>query len=383
VTNRPLVLSFLGVLALAALAQAQTFSTLHYFTGHEDGASPYAGLIQDPTGNIYGTSSGVNAQDGFGSVFEISKTPARFTVLHSFPAIGPATPLVRDAAGNFYGTAGGGSADAGIVFKIDAAGNFTVLYSFSGGSDGCGPAQGLIRDKTGSSYGTTIQCGADDGGTLFKLDRSGKFALLYTFTGGVDGGPRFGHLSMDESGNLYGVTQGGGAYGYGMLYKLSKNGKLTVLQSFAGGALDGCFPFGSVLRDKAGNLYGTTSQCGSHGYGNIWKVSASGKEIILHNFAGGTSDGCYPWGGVTRDPTGNLYGVALGCGANGYFGAVYELSAKGRLKLLHSFDDSNGEEPVGEVLRTAKGTLYGTTLAGGTGSPCVRMGCGTVWKYVP
>jgi uncharacterized repeat protein (TIGR03803 family) len=371
------------VLVLANLAQAQTFSTLHYFTGDEDGASPYAGLIQDTAGNIYGTSSGVNTQDGFGSVFGISDPAGKFTVLHSFRGFGAAAPLVRDAAGNLYGTAGGGSADAGRVFKIDAAGNFTVLYSFTGGADGCDPAQGLTRDETGSLYGTATQCGTDGGGTLFKLDSSGKFTLLYTFTGGPGGGPRFGHLTMDKSGNLYGVTQGGGAYGYGMLYKLSKNGTLTVLQSFAGGSSDGCSPLGSVVQDRAGNLYGTTSQCGSYGYGNIWKVSKMGKETILHNFAGGTSDGCYPWGGVTADPKGNLYGVTLACGASGYSGAVYELSAKGRLKLLHSFDGSDGEEPVGEVLRMTNGTLYGTTLAGGTGSRCVRMGCGTVWSYLP
>jgi uncharacterized repeat protein (TIGR03803 family) len=131
-----------------------------------------------------------------------------------------------------------------------------------------------------------------------------------------------------------------------------------------------------VVRDNAGNLYGTTNGCGSTGNGTIWKVSEKGKETILHNFAGGSSDGCYPYGGVARDTKGNLYGVTYACGANGY-GALYKLSTSGRLTLLHSFDYSDGILPIGEVLRNGKGTLYGTTYMGGT------YGYGTVWSYVP
>jgi uncharacterized repeat protein (TIGR03803 family) len=179
---------------------------------------------------------------------------------------------------------------------------------------------------------------------------------------------------MDSSGNLYGVTSAGGASNNGVLYKLGKNGTFTVLHSFAGGTTDGCGPGGTVVRDTAGNLYGT-SGCGGNNYGTIWKVNKKGKETILHNFAGGTLDGCGPPAGVTRDAKGNLYGVTYGCGAHG-FGALYELSASGKLTLLHSFDGSDGDGPVGEVLRTTQGTLFGTTQGGGNGY-------GTVWSFVP
>jgi uncharacterized repeat protein (TIGR03803 family) len=230
--------------------------------------------------------------------------------------------------------------------------------------------------------GTTFACGSSDHGTIFKVDHAGTFTLVHSFTGYADGGdPEYGHLSMDRSGNIYGVTGADGAYGYGVLYKLSKGGTLTALYSFKGGTEDGCYPAGSVLQDEAGNFYGTTYGCGPDNDGTIWKVSKKGKETIVHSFAGGTSDGCNPYAGVTRDSKGNLYGVASECGANNY-GALYELSATGKLTLLHSFADSDGAYPLGEVLRTAKGTLFGTASSGGSGT-CNGYGCGTVWSYVP
>jgi len=156
-----------------------------------------------------------------------------------------------------------------------------------------------------------------------------------------------------------------------------------VLHSFPGhGTSDGCEPYGSVVQDTAGNHYGTTLYCGLYGGGTIWKVSVKGKETILHNFAGGKSDGCRPYAGVTRDSKGNLYGVANACDANNY-GALYKLSASGKLTLLHSFDNTDGAGPVGEVRRTAKGTLFGTTSYGAGGGNYCQDGCGTVWSYVP
>jgi len=297
----------------------------------------------------------------------------------------PDTPVTRDKSGNIYGTTPyGGSNNYGAVFKIDTAGNETVLYDFTGGSDGCRPEQGLARDKAGNLYGTTYTCGSSGYGTIFRVDSAGNFTILHSFTGASsDGGsPQDGHLIMEKSGNLYGMTDlGGGSNACnggncGVLYELTKNGRFTLLHSFAGATADGCYPEGSVVQDKCGNFYGTTASCGSKNSGTIWKVSKKGKETILHNFAGGTSDGCLPEAGVARDSKGNLYGVTTYCGANGY-GALYELSAKSRLTLLRSFDYSDGDGPVGEVLRTAKGTLFGTASGGGT------YGFGTVWKDVP
>ena len=295
----------------------------------------------------------------------------------------PYAPLILDNAGNIYGTTyQGGSASFGTVFKVDTAGNETVLYGFDVGG-GCYPYQGLVRDRGGNLYGTATWCGSSTKGTIFKVGSAGNFTRLHSFRGKPsDGGhAELGHLTMDKSGDLYGATLHGGAQGRGALYKVSKSGTLTLLHSFAGGTEDGCNPSGSVARDKAGNIYGTTSACGSSGNGNVWKVSKKGKETILHNFAGGTSDGCAPEAGVARDSKGNLYGVAYGCGAYGY-GALYKLSAKGKLSLLHNFANSDGANPIGEVLRTSNGTLYGTTSWGGT-SDCNGYGCGTVWKLTP
>jgi uncharacterized repeat protein (TIGR03803 family) len=374
VTNRVHVLTFLIVLALASLAQAQTFTTLYNFTGGLDGSEPFAGVIQDPAGNLYGTTV-FGGGDDFGLVYEVN-TAGTETVLYSFTGydgLYPLAPVNRDKAGNIYGTTfSGGSSLDGAVFKINTVGNETVLNSFTYGSGGCEPSQGLVRDNAGNLYGTTLACGSSDYGTIFKVDRAGNFTLLHSFTDG--GGPEYGHLTMDRSGNLYGVTLYGGAYG--VLYKLSKSGTLTVLHSFSGGTSDGCYPSGSVVQDKAGNFYGTTYQCGSSNDGTIWKVSKKGKETILHNFAGGTSDGCNPYAGVARDSGGNLYGVAYGCGTYSY-GTLFELSASGRLTLLHSFDSTDGAYPIGEVLRGARGRLFGTTYEGGSG------GYGTVWSYAP
>jgi len=393
VTNRVYVI-ILVVLALAALAQAQTFTVLYNFTGGSDGGNSAAGVIQDPAGDLYGTTSLGGDPNcgpagwGCGVVFKLD-TAGTETPLHTFwgsDGTNPVAPVVRDRAGNIYGTTShGGSSGYGTIFKIDTAGTETVLYSFTGGPDGCYPYQGVVVDKSGSLFLTTPECGSYGYGTIFKIDSAGRFSLLHSFTGGSSDGayPWYGHLTMDWAGTLYGLTSGGGAYGNGVLYELSKKGKLTVLHSFVGGSSDGCAPNGSVVEDKAGNFYGTTSYCGSSNYGTIWKVNKKGTATILHNFAGGSSDGCNPPAGVTRDSKGNLYGVTYGCGAKNA-GALYEFSAKGTFTLLYSFgsnSDDYGFEPIGEVLRTAKGTLVGTTLA--PSPPCCEGTFGTVWKYVP
>jgi len=182
---------------------------------------------------------------------------------------------------------------------------------------------------------------------------------------------------MDGKGNLYSVASQGGTSGEGVLYKLSQNGKLTVLQSFAAGTMDGCYPYGTPAADTKGNLYGTTAGCGSSNAGIVWKVSKNGTESVLHNFAGGSSDGEYPLAGVILDSKGNLYGDTQVGGASN-LGTVFELNKKGALTLLHSFPgSSDGKLLYDGLIRDAEGHLYGTTLNGGSG------GYGTVWKLTP
>jgi uncharacterized repeat protein (TIGR03803 family) len=184
VTNRMYTIAVIGVFALATLSPAQTFTTLHNFTGRSDGGFSTTGLVQDPSGNLYGTTNAGGdlknncAPYGCGVVFKV-RTTGRETVLHTFTNTpdggGPSAPVVRDKAGNIYGTTvGGGSGNGsyGTVFKIDTAGKETVLYSFTGGSDGCAPYQGLIMDKAGHLYGTTLSCPPPYYyGTIFKIER--------------------------------------------------------------------------------------------------------------------------------------------------------------------------------------------------------------------
>lgn len=394
---KSILMCIAGMLLFAAVSAAQTFTTLYSFTGR-DGELPQAGVVRDKAGNVYGTTwwgGRFISRFNFGSgvVFKVTSDGTE-TVLHSFclythcpDGAHPGAALVPDNTGSiYYGTTvEGGSgtncfSGCGVVFKIDTTGNETVLHSFAGGtSDGCHPFQGLVRDTAGNLYGTTIFCGAHNQGTIFKIDSAGTETILHNFAGGSHGGDGSGHLVLDTAGNLYGLAAGSQVNcnnDCGVLYELTAKGKFTILHRFAGGKTDGCYPQGSVLQDTAGNFYGTTLECGSNNYGTIWKVSNTGTETILHNFVG-FSDGCAPYAGVARDLTGNLYGVTYGCGPNNY-GTLYELSAKGRLILLHSFAGTDGVNPYGEVLRTPKGTLFGTT----GGDDC-HVSCGTVWKYMP
>jgi uncharacterized repeat protein (TIGR03803 family) len=288
----------------------------------------------------------------------------------------PISALVRDGVGNLYGTTTqGGSVGAGVVFKVDPSGTETVLHNFTGGTDGVDPVGGLLLDKGGNLYGTTSQGGSSNDGIVFKIDPQGKETILHTFTGSTTDGkyPTYTSLLMDAQGALYGVTQEGGSAGGGILYKLSKTGKLTILHSFMGGTTDGCNVLGKPFMDAAGNFYGTTSSCGTHTLGTVWEVSKTGKERLLHSFAGGTSDGEYPLAGVIVDAKGNVYGTTETGGVSNV-GTVYKVSQSGKFTLVHSFKGTDGKYVYGGLVQNAKGILFGTALNGGS------IGYGTVWK---
>lgn len=338
------------------LAKTGTETVLYTFLGGTDGAGPIAGLIQDNSGNLYGTTYyGGTGQCkvektvvGCGTVFQLSPpiTGGRAwteTVLYSFQGMDGASPvasLVRDESGNFYGTTtiggagncrgGGGQQGCGTIFKLDSTGKETVLYSFTSKTDGGYPNAGLVRDTAGTMYGTTASggnltqaCGSVGCGVVFKVDQTGNETVLYSFTGtGGDGTqPYYGTLVRDSAGSLYGTTTYGGyGNGYGIVFKVSKQGKETVLYSFKG-SRDGGYPFGGLARDAAGNLYGTTSDWGKAGFGTVFKLSRTGTFIVLHGFTG--QDGAFPVGNLVRDALGNLYGVASNGGAY-YYGTVFK-----------------------------------------------------------
>ena len=368
------------------VAQAQTFTSLYNFAGPPDGAEPYAALIQDEAGNLYGTTymgGYLSCKDpyhlyGCGLVFEVNAAGVE-TVLHRFSGGTkdgefPEAPLLRDRYGNLYGTAtaGGtgncyfaGTSGCGVVFEIDTAKKESVLYSFQGGTtDGCYPAQGLVMDKVGNLYGTTGGCGTANYGTVFKVNKHGQEVLLHSFTGIDDSYPYYGHLLIDAWGDLYGLTSGEADHheAGGTLYKLTNKGKLTTLHSFTGSSGDGCYPSGTLAQDKSGSFYGTTTECGAWNVGTVWKVDKTGAETILHSFS--HWGGGYPQAGVVLDSKGNMFGVA---------GTLWELRKNDNFIVLHSFMQQVTE--AAEVLRDLKGGLYGTTIDGG------NYGYGSVWSY--
>jgi uncharacterized repeat protein (TIGR03803 family) len=354
----------LAILVFTTLAaQAQTYSVLYSFTG-KHGKYPQAGLIHDHKGTLYGTTTHGGAYND-GTVFEL-KTTGKLKVLHSFSggADGktPQAGLVRDSLGNLYGTTfAGGAYNRGVVFKVDTTGVETVLHDFKGRPDGKNPVAGLALDSLGNLYGTTLMGGTYNQGSVFKVDATGLETILYSFLGSDGGFPRAG-VVLDSEGNLYGTT-GAGAYGYGTVFKLDTTDVETVLYTFSGGD-DGALPMAGVVRDSAGNLYGTAASRGAYGYGAVFKLNTKGDEKALYSFAD-TADGGGPVAGLMRDSVGNLYGTASGGGDYNY-GVVFKVDKTGTETVLHSFTGADGVMPQAGLVRDAAGNFYGTTYRGRT-----------------
>ena len=318
-----------NVTSVSVSCAAGTATILYSFgSGPTDGTNPAAGLIMDSAGNLYGATNGGGA-NGFGTVFKISADGAE-TVLHSFAGsptdgMNPLAGLIMDSAGNLYGTTSSGGANGdGTVFKISATGTETVLHSFAGlPSDGRKANAGLTMDSAGNLSTTEAGgLGAYDFGTVFKISVDGTESILFSFSG-VDGGEPEAGLIMDSAGNLYGTTSSGGTATLltsGEVFKISPAGAETVLHFFTGGITpaitDGGYPRAGLIIDSAGNLYGTTSLGGANDEGTVFKISAAGSLSILHSFAGATTDGNEPLGGLIVDSAGNLYGTSAVGGAN-------------------------------------------------------------------
>lgn len=350
-------------------------TALYAFQGGADGIYPVAGVIMDTSGNIYGAtpSGGTN---GYGVVFKLDPN-GHETVLHAFTGgtegLEP-NGCVRDPLGNLYGTTYlGGARNGGVVFKLNPAGHETVLHTFSNGNFGTAPSSGVIGNSAGDLYGTAASGGPAGSGVVYRLSAASSYTVLYSFTGGADGGAPGGGLILDAEANLYGTAGGGNTGGSGVVYKLDPAGKETVLYIFTGGA-DGGIPGAGVIRDEAGNFYGTTGdgaiktgRCAPRGCGVVFKLSATGQETVLHTFTGG-ADGGQPFSGLIRDAAGNLYGTAE-IGGSAKQGVVFKLDTGGNYTVLYNFTGkADGGDPGGALIRDAAGNLYGTTYFGGTGS---------------
>ena len=370
-----LFILLLAVSILPVQAQTQNFAILHEFNGLFDGAHPEGVLFRDAAGNLFGTTFDGGSTDA-GVVYKIDSAGTE-TTLFTFNILdgsNPASALVQDQAGNLYGIADEGSGGAGIVFKLSSEGAETPLFSFQGslfGRNARVPTGGILRDKSGNIFGTTLFGGngsCQSGcGTVFRLDTAGLLHVLHNFSGKAGGSQPFGALLQDTAGNLYGVAKSGGDLscpefpqaGCGIVFKLAKNGAFTVLHTFQGGS-DGAVPQPGLVSDPAGNLFGTASRGGNSENGLVFKISTTGQYAVLHRFTG--KDGSTPNGALVLDPAGNLFGTTQTGGIDA-LGTVFELTPARQLKVLHSFTgDLDGAFPLAGLIRDDLGHLFGTAV---------------------
>ena len=371
-------------------------------------------MAQDAAGNFYGTTvsggTGTLCTNGCGTVFELSPLAGgkwKEKVLYSFTGgsdgKNPYGGVILDSKGDLYGTTvaggSGGSCSGdgcGVVFLLSKSGNHwveTVMYNFTGGKDGFGPGGALVFDSVGNLYGTT-----PDGGNLHKCNGGGcgvvyqispirgggwKQTVLHTFTGGTDGAVgSLGPLLIDKTGNIFGIAELGGdsSCDCGTVYKLalvSGQWKFKTLHAFTG-LPDAGFPYGGVIEDGKGNLYGSTYFGGASGQGSVFKLAKSaGKytESVLYSFTGG-SDGGSPTTTLMLDAKGNLYGTTSAGGDSNGDGVVFKLTPKSGGKwgesTVHRFGNGHdGRNPYYGLVSDKAGHLFGTTAIGGSGNGVV------------
>jgi uncharacterized repeat protein (TIGR03803 family) len=349
---------------IGSAPQAPTYTVLYTFTGGADGWHPNSGLVGDAAGNFYGTTW-VGGAHGYGEVYELDPA-GKLTVLYSFTGGtdgGYPRGVVFDRSGNFYGTTWrGGTADEGVVFKLDRFGKETVVYTFSGGLDGGTPTGIPVLDPEGNLYGTTDSGGGGAAGTIFKVDTAGNETVLYSFGGGPGGAYPEAGVIRDAAGNLYGTAAWGGTCWYylgcGVIFKLDPDGNYTVLHSFT--YYDGDTPEAGLLRDAEGNLYGTTWDGGAAADGVVFKLDPAGNYTLLYS---GGGNGARFDGELTRDGAGNLYGTAYYGGLSDA-GVVFKLDAAGNYRVLYKFKGgTDGANPAARLV-LHKGSIYGVATGG-------------------
>jgi len=441
-------LLFAIAMTLAVPASAEwKEKVLYSFQGGTDGSLPAGGVIFDKVGNLYGATiegGSTACPPGWcGTIYQLSPPTQKGgqwteTVLYVFKGhdqndgSSPSGGLIADSAGNFYGVTGyGGSGlcvlfgtatGCGTVFKLSppaqksGAWTETVLYNFRGGKDGDLPGGPLVFDSAGNLYGATefgggkgATCNAFYGGncgTVFKLSppkqKGGKWTekVLHRFAGGTDGANPNGGLLLDGKGNVYGTTVGGGGTGCqgpgcGTAFELKPPTKTgggwneKMLHHFTDGN-DGAGPNGDLIFDAKGSLYGTAGGGGRQGVGVVFSLAAKPRggwvESVLHNFTI-NKGGRNPWGPVTFDSSGSLYGTAHAAASDKFGGVVFAMKrgtgGKWSFAVLYNFAGApDGAYPVSRLIFDPFGNLYSTAQGGGTGQAC-QGGCGAVFKLSP
>lgn len=411
-TRKALVFAAAAIMVaiFAMPCAAQSFSVIHGFTG-SDGSLPTVGLIADQAGNLYGTTQqggSRNCTFGCGTVFKMTHQGSGWILKPLYTFTGGtdgAAPNGRVAFGpdgSLYGTTtGGGPYQFGVVFRLQppittcrtvlCPWTETVLYSFTGLSDGALPEGDLVFDQAGNLYGTADGGGNGNGGcysgcgVVYELTPSHgswNYSLLYSFNGSSDGGEPPDGVILDASGNLYGTTTVGGSYDLGTVYELTYNGSgwtENVLHSFAGGSDDGKFPEAGLTFDTHGDLFGVTVSGGVHGPGTVFELQPGNggwSYSILYDIG---LYGGQPIANLLIDNAGNLYGTLYSGGTYGR-GAVFELqnlAGSWNYITLHDLADDEGAYPSGSLIFDGQHNLYSTSSYDGPG------GHGSVWEITP
>jgi uncharacterized repeat protein (TIGR03803 family) len=274
----------------------------------------------------------------------------------------------------------GALVSAFLAIPLAQATTYEVRYSFACGADGSNPYGGLVRDTSGNLYGTTLDGGIASGsagyGVVYKLSPTGVLAVLHPFAGPPnDGSSPLKTLVRDAAGNIYGTTDEGGTYNVGTAFKITPALVESVLHSFDNKSADGTYPAPGLMQGAAGYLYGTTIEGGKYHYGTVYSLTPQGAETVLYGFGAYSGDGEHPHATVFQDAAGNLYGTTKDGGAHSH-GTVYELTLAGVETVLYSFGaySGDGELPHSVLIQDGSGNFYGTTREGGA------TGDGTVFE---
>jgi uncharacterized repeat protein (TIGR03803 family) len=405
--------SLLTVFLLSTLSAGAATETAFYKFSGPQGMVPYGAVAFDTSGNLYGTTYQGGAY-GYGTVFQLSLDENgkwKHTILHDFDfgtdGVLPCAGVTIGASGVLYGTThAGGEYGYGAVFQLTSGSktNWTesVLYSFNR-SDGLAPYSTLVMDGTQNLYGTTVYGGDYGYGVVFELSPGGNGtwneSVLHSFSGSpTDGAYPYGSLLFDAKGNLYGTTSTGGPDNLGTVFELTLQPdgtwSETLLYSFSGSpAGEGANPYGGLVFDGEGKLYGTTNAGGKYGDGTIFQLAPQNdgtwEQKILHNF-NKNKDGASPYSGLVtasaKSGSATFYGTTFAGGSRG-FGTVFQLnSAAGgtwTVKVLAGFNLTDGNGPYAGLTLDENGDLYGTTEYGGDMDCDAGLGCGVVFEITP
>ena len=390
----------LFVIALSLATAAATTTDVIFSFEEDNGEYADTDLETDSAGNIYGTTV-LGGEHGGGTVFQLSPTPNGWvqTVLYSFTggADGgePYKGVSIDRQGNLYGTAvtggsGGCEGGCGVVYKLTNSGGTwsqTVVHAFTGGDDGSGPGARVTLDRSGNIYGMTPTGGTYGLGTIYKIaSGSSDLDVIHTFTGGPDGSSGSAGRMLLRHGRLYGAATTGGAYGSGVVFELTPTAvgewDFRTLYSFRGQP-DGSFPYGALLPSASGKFYGTTYYGGQNDIGSVYELTPRStgewRERVIYSFRTGT-DGNSPISNLVSDATGNLYGTTSEGGLGS--GTIFKLTPGGggqwTESVVHSFAGTpDGSSSYNGMVVDPFGNFYGATVHGGTD------GDGCVYKFTP